>query len=616
MMPERKLMIAAAVSFVAALAITAVIRGAVPNPISIVDGASPTFGSVTVNGDLEVQGSTELDGGSCLAPWIGTDLTLSGDAEVQGATELDGGSCLAPWTGTALTLTGALDAQGATEIDGGTCLTLWTSLGGLNVTGATVLDGGLTLHTDLTIEGTSGTVMSIDGDGIIDSSQTLDDATGDEIAQTVFYTINKATSGDAYGLYITSTETAVPSAHYPINVDVALSPVWTMDNTGSITPATDATYGRSGAELTFGSSTITAANLTILDGGYVTMADKSNATAELSIAANPTASRSDPSVLLTGLSANWAGGAGVMEIDTTDNTALAGLVLNGRTNLSIEDSGTRTWTMTNTGGRLFWTLQYDVASNHAFNVESAGARELTASSGTQAFLNVGPRIAQSGTAGYDTLLLNTTVVSGGSGAQNAIRAVTDAADVFTVSAAGQVISASTIFGTTGIYAGTAGATLTGFTEQEDDGMHLYSSVNSNVIVTKSTNRAKDHDHDTASTDPTFWIHSATDPDADNSQWMSLAYTAGNATITSGDGGIVLDPASGGIQMGTIEGTSPAEPVACGSTTVGTFTYVDDTDDSGAAYVCVCIATGDDGAGAPNAWDWRRMDDHTTACPAF
>lgn len=73
---------------------------------------------------------------------------------------------------------------------------------------------------------------------------------------------------------------------------------------------------------------------------------------------------------------------------------------------------------------------------------------------------------------------------------------------------------------------------------------------------------------------------------------------------------------GDLQIGRIQSTTPAENLACGSTTVGTMIYVDDTDDSAAAQMCVCIATGDDGAGAPNAWDWRKMDDLATACTSI
>jgi len=112
-------------------------------------------------------------------------------------------------------------------------------------------------------------------------------------------------------------------------------------------------------------------------------------------------------------------------------------------------------------------------------------------------------------------------------------------------------------------------------------------------------------------------------DASSSKLLRLTYigASSKAVIDTTGGDLELDPAGSlrsteEIQVGQNEGTSPTEPATCNSTNVGMFEYVDDTDDSGAGAVCVCIATGDDGAGSPNAWDWRRMDDHGTACPFY
>lgn len=115
------------------------------------------------------------------------------------------------------------------------------------------------------------------------------------------------------------------------------------------------------------------------------------------------------------------------------------------------------------------------------------------------------------------------------------------------------------------------------------------------------------------TDPTVNIYSATSWDSATNQYLQLVHNQTNGVVATGVGGLVLSPASGGVQMPTNIATGPTEPVACGSTTVGFFQYVDKTDDSGAGAVCVCIATGDDGAGTPNAWDWVRMDNHATTC---
>ena len=83
-------------------------------------------------------------------------------------------------------------------------------------------------------------------------------------------------------------------------------------------------------------------------------------------------------------------------------------------------------------------------------------------------------------------------------------------------------------------------------------------------------------------------------------------TAGTAKLTTNG---TLIP--GLLQLTAVAGNTPAEPVACGATTVGTLTYVDDTDDSGVAFMCFCMST-DDGS----TFDWRLVDDRTTACPSF
>lgn len=69
-------------------------------------------------------------------------------------------------------------------------------------------------------------------------------------------------------------------------------------------------------------------------------------------------------------------------------------------------------------------------------------------------------------------------------------------------------------------------------------------ANHHMIVTSEGNAAKDHDHETPSTDPTLFIHSATDPDTVNTQWLSFAHDQTDAVITSGLGNIKLSPASG------------------------------------------------------------------------
>jgi hypothetical protein len=84
----------------------------------------------------------------------------------------------------------------------------------------------------------------------------------------------------------------------------------------------------------------------------------------------------------------------------------------------------------------------------------------------------------------------------------------------------------------------------------DDGIHFcVSSVdnigNNNFIFTTNTNASQDHDHDTLSADPTIFIHSGTEPDTVNTQWLSIAHNKVDAQIHTGLGNIELHPAAGG-----------------------------------------------------------------------
>jgi hypothetical protein len=64
--------------------------------------------------------------------------------------------------------------------------------------------------------------------------------------------------------------------------------------------------------------------------------------------------------------------------------------------------------------------------------------------------------------------------------------------------------------------------------------------NNNLIFTKISNKDADHDHDTLSPDPTLFIHSATDPDADNTQWLSLTHDQTDGVIAAGSGNVKID----------------------------------------------------------------------------
>jgi len=75
----------------------------------------------------------------------------------------------------------------------------------------------------------------------------------------------------------------------------------------------------------------------------------------------------------------------------------------------------------------------------------------------------------------------------------------------------------------------------------DDGARIntYSQGNHNIIITKAGNRNVDHDHYTESADPTLFIHSATSPDSDNTQWISITHDQTDGVIAVGKGNIKL-----------------------------------------------------------------------------
>jgi len=74
----------------------------------------------------------------------------------------------------------------------------------------------------------------------------------------------------------------------------------------------------------------------------------------------------------------------------------------------------------------------------------------------------------------------------------------------------------------------------------DDGVKLAMLMNDggdngNLILTTQANKEKDHDHETISAQPTLWLHSSTDPDTDNTQYLSLYHNATDSNIASGKG---------------------------------------------------------------------------------
>jgi hypothetical protein len=75
----------------------------------------------------------------------------------------------------------------------------------------------------------------------------------------------------------------------------------------------------------------------------------------------------------------------------------------------------------------------------------------------------------------------------------------------------------------------------------DDGLHLTlnpsnNTSNNHFILTANANGAKDHDHDTPSTNPTWIVHSVTNPDTRNYEWISMAHNQTDGEFGVGTGG--------------------------------------------------------------------------------
>ena len=92
---------------------------------------------------------------------------------------------------------------------------------------------------------------------------------------------------------------------------------------------------------------------------------------------------------------------------------------------------------------------------------------------------------------------------------------------------------------------TNGVDYGGLTKGTDDGLKLSIGStdglgNHHFIMTSGANVTKDHDHDTMSTNPTIFVHSATDPDTDNTQWGSLLHDQTDFVLATGKGVIKLD----------------------------------------------------------------------------
>ena len=127
-----------------------------------------------------------------------------------------------------------------------------------------------------------------------------------------------------------------------------------------------------------------------------------------------------------------------------------------------------------------------------------------------------------------------------------------------------------------------------------------------LILTTAVNSAVDHDHD-AGTDPVFYVHSATNPNPTNTEYVSLMHDQTDARIHTGKGQIRLTAeADKGVVVPIEEGATLDAP--CVAANEGAIMYFDDTDVAPGGF-CGCVNF-DDGGGT---FGWAPMTS-SAPCP--
>jgi hypothetical protein len=203
-----------------------------------------SVGAITMTGDLDLDGNALI---------IDTD----GDSSIQASTDdlvvfKTGGSDRMGLSNTGLsigttTATAMLDVLGTSKFTGNqTLIGTLTMTGDKTMTGTSTLTGNSYISGNVGIGTTSPTTKfelvgnsKFTGDitsiGAITATETLNAATGNEVAYTLNYTVNKATSGNDTGLLINQTDTASPGTSLLIDAQVGSASKFSVDNTGRIT---------------------------------------------------------------------------------------------------------------------------------------------------------------------------------------------------------------------------------------------------------------------------------------------------------------------------------------------------------------------------------------------
>jgi hypothetical protein len=216
------------------------------------------------------------------------------------------------------------------------------------------------------------------------------------------------------------------------------------------------------------------------------------------------------------------------------------------------------------------TLQNDLASGNYVGIINDGSSGLSANAGEQNWLDLVPRIEQSGTAGYNAIRVNLTEVSTGSGVDNLLRLIVGGADQFVVKSdgntqigtgtpgvatgagdlyvTGKLEVDGTIKADAGVDLGTSYSlrsaiyqTLTGSiglsnTNQTNVSGFLYTGTTANHwIVAEIGDIAFDFAHAQA-TDPFFIIHSASQS---TTEWIGFYHDQTYGRIETGAGSVCI-----------------------------------------------------------------------------
>jgi hypothetical protein len=91
------------------------------------------------------------------------------------------------------------------------------------------------------------------------------------------------------------------------------------------------------------------------------------------------------------------------------------------------------------------------------------------------------------------------------------------------------------------------------------------NTNNSLVLTKLANFSKNHDHG-ANTDSTLFIHSATDPDSDNTEWISFTHNQTDGVIDCGKGTLNLG-ATGNVNFAGAAHTGTGDTATNGYVTM-------------------------------------------------